>query len=207
MAKTRIMLADDHTLFRQGIRTLISAEADMEVVGEASNGGDAVEKATELGVEQIIPLETERTEKGLRKAAEKRSVRWNRIAREASEQSRRARLPEIHVAVALADVFGSGRRSRRDAADRGRRLGIGIHIGRRGLALKTTEQEIEQPFGTRRARYRHEHGCEQCGQCGKVPIQRFDATRVHHGSIVEKDSRSDDENACGTGKRRIRKHA
>jgi DNA-binding NarL/FixJ family response regulator len=45
MAKTRIMLADDHTLFRQGIRTLISAEADMEVVGEASNGGDAVEKA------------------------------------------------------------------------------------------------------------------------------------------------------------------
>ena len=47
MAKTRIMLADDHTLFRQGIRTLISAEADMEVVGEASNGGDAVDKANE----------------------------------------------------------------------------------------------------------------------------------------------------------------
>src|SRR5271154_3439260 len=47
MAKIRIMLADDHTLFRQGIRTLISAEADMEVVGEASNGGDAVEKANE----------------------------------------------------------------------------------------------------------------------------------------------------------------
>ena len=42
MAKIRIMLADDHTLFRQGIRTLISAEPDMEVVGEASNGGDAV---------------------------------------------------------------------------------------------------------------------------------------------------------------------
>ena len=41
----RTLLADDHTLFRQGIRTLISAEADMEVVGEASNGGDAVEKA------------------------------------------------------------------------------------------------------------------------------------------------------------------
>ena len=38
MAKIRIILADDHTLFRQGIRTLISAEADMEVVGEAANG-------------------------------------------------------------------------------------------------------------------------------------------------------------------------
>src|SRR5258708_38805829 len=48
MARTRIMLADDHTLFRQGIRTLIAAESDMEVVGEASNGGDAVEKATEV---------------------------------------------------------------------------------------------------------------------------------------------------------------
>jgi 16S rRNA (uracil1498-N3)-methyltransferase len=64
-----------------------------------------VEKATELGVEQIIPLETERTEKGLRLAAEKRSVRWNRIAREASEQSRRARLPQIHAAVALGDAL------------------------------------------------------------------------------------------------------
>jgi 16S rRNA (uracil1498-N3)-methyltransferase len=64
-----------------------------------------IEKCTELGVEQVIPLETERTEKGLKKAAEKRSVRWNRIAREASEQSRRARLPEIHDAVALADAL------------------------------------------------------------------------------------------------------
>jgi 16S rRNA (uracil1498-N3)-methyltransferase len=66
-----------------------------------------IEKATELGVEEIIPLETERTEKGLRKAAEKRSVRWNRIAREASEQSRRARLPEIQAAVVLADALAS----------------------------------------------------------------------------------------------------
>src|SRR5580658_7368239 len=66
-----------------------------------------IEKATELGVEQIIPLETERTEKGLRMASEKRTVRWNRIAREASEQSRRARLPEIHAVVALADALES----------------------------------------------------------------------------------------------------
>jgi 16S rRNA (uracil1498-N3)-methyltransferase len=67
-----------------------------------------IEKATELGVEQIIPLETERTEKGLRQGAEKRSVRWNRIAKEASEQSRRARLPEIHSAAALVDALAIG---------------------------------------------------------------------------------------------------
>ena len=73
-------------------------------------------------------------------------------------------------AAALADVFGPARRGRRDAADRGRRLGIGIHIGRRSLALGAAEQEIEQPFGARRARHRDQHGGEQRGQCGNVPI-------------------------------------
>ncbi|WP_051718341.1 response regulator [Hymenobacter sp. IS2118] len=35
---TRILLADDHTILRDGIRALLSADADLEVVGEASNG-------------------------------------------------------------------------------------------------------------------------------------------------------------------------
>ena len=42
MAKIRVLLTDDHTLFRQGIRTLLSAEPDIEVVGEAANASDAV---------------------------------------------------------------------------------------------------------------------------------------------------------------------
>src|SRR5713226_896230 len=54
MAKIRIILADDHTLFRQAIRTLISAEPDMEVVGEASNGGDAVDKANEARPDVVL---------------------------------------------------------------------------------------------------------------------------------------------------------
>lgn len=41
MATIRVLIADDHTLFRQGIRNLLSAEADMEVVGEAANAADA----------------------------------------------------------------------------------------------------------------------------------------------------------------------
>lgn len=54
-----------------------------------------IEKATELGVSVIQPMEATRSERGLAQASHKRSARWERIAREASEQSRRAHLPEI----------------------------------------------------------------------------------------------------------------
>jgi len=67
-----------------------------------------LEKATELGVSQITPLQTERTERGLERAAAARLSRWKRIAREASEQSRRARLPGIESPVHLAEALGSG---------------------------------------------------------------------------------------------------
>ncbi len=60
-----------------------------------------VEKATELGVERIVPVEAERSEKGLARAAAKRLERWKRIGREASEQSRRAGLPEIEACIGL----------------------------------------------------------------------------------------------------------
>lgn len=39
---TRIILADDHTILRDGIRALLSAEADLDVVGEASNGAEVL---------------------------------------------------------------------------------------------------------------------------------------------------------------------
>ncbi|HVT93782.1 MAG TPA: response regulator transcription factor [Bryobacteraceae bacterium] len=42
MSKVRIVLADDHTLFRHGMMTLIASEDDMEVVGEAASGTEAV---------------------------------------------------------------------------------------------------------------------------------------------------------------------
>jgi 16S rRNA (uracil1498-N3)-methyltransferase len=61
-----------------------------------------IEKATELGVERIVPFEAARTEKGLFEASRKRRERWERIARESSQQSRRTRLPEIVEAVRFA---------------------------------------------------------------------------------------------------------
>jgi 16S rRNA (uracil1498-N3)-methyltransferase len=64
-----------------------------------------VEKATELGVERIRPVEAARSDKGLFEASAKRAERWRRIAREASQQSRRLRLPEIAEALPLAQAF------------------------------------------------------------------------------------------------------
>jgi DNA-binding NarL/FixJ family response regulator len=54
MPKIRILLTDDHTLFRQGIKTLIAAETDMEVVGEAANGTDAVIRAAETRPDIVL---------------------------------------------------------------------------------------------------------------------------------------------------------
>ncbi|MGO9095779.1 MAG: response regulator [Bryobacteraceae bacterium] len=54
MAKIRIVLADDHTLFRQGVKNLLSSEADMEVVGEVANGGEAIEKSSELRPDVVL---------------------------------------------------------------------------------------------------------------------------------------------------------
>ena len=51
---TRILLAEDHTIVRQGLARLLEDQSDLEVVGEASNGRTAVEKALELEPDIII---------------------------------------------------------------------------------------------------------------------------------------------------------
>ena len=69
----------------------------------------AIEKCTELNVTRIVPVIARRTEKHLAQAAEKRLERWQRIAREASEQSRRTTPPAIVNPVKLRDaVAGVG---------------------------------------------------------------------------------------------------
>jgi 16S rRNA (uracil1498-N3)-methyltransferase len=75
-----------------------------------------IEKATELGVTEIIPMEAVRSERGLEKAAHKRLERWRRIALEASQQSRRAFLPLIAEPVAF-DQMVRGTFSHRYALD------------------------------------------------------------------------------------------
>jgi DNA-binding NarL/FixJ family response regulator len=52
--KTRILIVDDHALFRDGLKMLIDHESDMEVVGEAENGEVAIERARELRPDIIL---------------------------------------------------------------------------------------------------------------------------------------------------------
>ena len=63
----------------------------------------AIEKATELGVAEVAPVITRRTEKHLAQAAEKRAERWRRIVHEAAQQARRCDVPLIYDPGPLAE--------------------------------------------------------------------------------------------------------
>ncbi len=47
-SKIRVLIADDHALFRYGVRAMLASEDDFEVVGEAATGEEAVALAAEL---------------------------------------------------------------------------------------------------------------------------------------------------------------
>ena len=64
----------------------------------------AIEKCTEIGVTRIVPLVARRTDSHLAAAANKRSERWERIARQASEQARRSFPPEIPPPIKFKDL-------------------------------------------------------------------------------------------------------
>ncbi|HVO59728.1 MAG TPA: RsmE family RNA methyltransferase [Terriglobales bacterium] len=72
----------------------------------------AIEKCTEIGVSRFIPCIAARTDTHLAHAAVKRVERWRRIAREASEQSRRISPPEIADPAKLKDVVALSRGTR-----------------------------------------------------------------------------------------------
>src|SRR5687768_3062535 len=54
MRVLRIVLADDHIVMREGLRSLINAQPDMEVVGEASDGRVALVKAREFRPDVVV---------------------------------------------------------------------------------------------------------------------------------------------------------
>ena len=54
MKKIRILIADDHALMRVGLCSMLGLEPDMEIVGEAANGRDAVQQALQLRPDVVI---------------------------------------------------------------------------------------------------------------------------------------------------------
>src|SRR5947207_3420149 len=54
MKRIRILLADDHAVVRQGFKMILAAQADMEIVGEAGNGREAVEAAENLKPDVVV---------------------------------------------------------------------------------------------------------------------------------------------------------
>jgi len=69
----------------------------------------AIEKATELGVTTIVPLAAARSEKALLAAAPKRADRWKKILLEASQQSRRVRIPVLSEMLEPESAFLSSK--------------------------------------------------------------------------------------------------
>ena len=73
----------------------------------------ALEKATELGVGTVVPLAAARSEKALLAAAQKRAERWKKILLEASQQSRRLRIPELAGLTKPESAFSTRAESRK----------------------------------------------------------------------------------------------
>jgi 16S rRNA (uracil1498-N3)-methyltransferase len=112
-------ISDNHDVFLAEITTARKSQIVFRITGKLPSSAASVhltllpalikfdrfewmiEKATELGVDVIQPVEAIRTEHGLAQASQKRSARWEKIAIEASQQARRARLPLIEQTVRL----------------------------------------------------------------------------------------------------------
>jgi DNA-binding NarL/FixJ family response regulator len=54
VARTRILIADDHEIFRRGVRSFLESRAEWEICGEASNGSEAIEAARKLKPDIVL---------------------------------------------------------------------------------------------------------------------------------------------------------
>jgi YesN/AraC family two-component response regulator len=52
--RTRVLIADDHQVIREGLESLLSSALDLEVVGEAENGRDALDQVNALSPDVVL---------------------------------------------------------------------------------------------------------------------------------------------------------
>jgi len=102
----RVLLADDHTLFRRGIRTILEQTPNVEVVGEAVSGEEAVALAQEL-VPDVILMD----------------IKMSRLT--GIEATRRIRQENPHIGVILVTMY-----------DDPESAFAGMRAGARGYVLK-----------------------------------------------------------------------
>jgi DNA-binding NarL/FixJ family response regulator len=69
-SRIRVLLADDHAMFRQGIKEMLSTDEEIEVVGEAGNGREAVALVEKLGPDVVL-LDVEMPVMGAKQAMER----------------------------------------------------------------------------------------------------------------------------------------
>ncbi|MFQ5875590.1 MAG: response regulator [Dehalococcoidia bacterium] len=118
MEPIRVLLADDHTLFRKGIRTILENIHDVEVAGEAANGQEAVAQAREL-VPDVILMDIQ-------------MPKINGI-----EATRNILQENPHIGVILVTMF-----------DDPESVFSGMRAGARGYVLKEAEpEELHRAIG------------------------------------------------------------
>lgn len=54
MSKIRVLLADDHKIFRDGVRSILEKEKDIEVVDEAANGNEVIQKIKDQAIDVLV---------------------------------------------------------------------------------------------------------------------------------------------------------
>jgi len=54
MDKARVLIVDDHTLFREGMKALLSRQDSVDIIGEAGNGAEGIKKAIELSPDVVL---------------------------------------------------------------------------------------------------------------------------------------------------------
>ena len=120
----------------------------------------AIEKCTELGVSRIVPVISHRTDAHLVAASAKRVERWRRIARQASEQSRRATPPEIAAPV----------ETRRSLESCGKLASRSCGIGGTHLAFRCAKDEP--------VRVRHQSRGRSRGRLDRGGVTSVSASRM-----------------------------